>query len=296
MMYFRNSELARVYVPIPIKHINNCTSQHTNTVFLLKGSPSSLAVDYFSYGKTATYRENFQQISLKCIKQFKGCWNGSVGMLCWSLIISLLQLMACGILSVRVFHTASEKNVPIFLSNQAVSVLKQHQKTTYRALLSLANSSWATGVWPGFDWFLSQCLDQPIHEKNAWIDCHLHFSACWSESSQRCCWDANTAPLCPQAGQPFTQEWGTAKTQQPRVTSVPLCGPWARERVPCATLLLFFSIKWREKEPRYSTCSSPLPLQVWWRGEKPETTHLALNCVSCACALNQVFLQEMLPS
>lgn len=117
-------------------NINDCASQHTNTVFLLEGSPSSLALEYFSYGKSARSRENFQQISLKCIKQFQGYWNGGVGMLCW--IISLLQLVAYGIVSVRVFN---EKNVPILLSSQAVSVLKQQQKTTYRALLSLANSS-----------------------------------------------------------------------------------------------------------------------------------------------------------
>lgn len=116
-------------------NINDCGWQHTNTMFLLEGSPRSLALDYFSYGRS---RENFQQISLKCIKHFQGYWNGGVGMLCWSLIISLLQVVAYGILSVRVFN---EKNVPIFLSRQAVSILKQQQETTYRALLSLANSS-----------------------------------------------------------------------------------------------------------------------------------------------------------
>lgn len=81
MMYFRNSELARVCVPIPIECINDCTSQHTNNVVLLERSPSSLAVDYFSCGKTARSTENFQQISLKCIKQFQGYWNSGVGML-----------------------------------------------------------------------------------------------------------------------------------------------------------------------------------------------------------------------
>lgn len=50
--------------------------------------------------------------------------------------------MARGIFSLRVFQAAQEKKkVPIFLSSQAVSVLKQQQETTYIALPSLANSS-----------------------------------------------------------------------------------------------------------------------------------------------------------
>lgn len=123
-------------------------------------------------------------------------------------------------------------------------------------------------------WLISVSVPRPA--------CHLHCSPCWGASSQGCCWERNTALLYTQLGQPFTQEWGTAKTQRPRVTSAPLCGPWARERVPCATLFLLLSIKWREKEPGLSTCSSSS--ETGGGGEKPGTTHWALKlCELCTC-------------
>lgn len=68
----------------------------------------------------------------------------------------------------------------MFLSSQAVSVLKQQQETTYIALPTLANSSRVTGFWPGLGAFPSQYLEQASisMKKNAWMDILLHCSHC----------------------------------------------------------------------------------------------------------------------
>lgn len=164
--------------------------------------------------------------SLKRIKQFQGYWSGGVWMLCWSLIISLLQLMARGILSLRVFQTAYEKNVPMFLSSQAVSVLKQQQETTYIALPTLANSSWMTGFWPGLDWFPSQCLDQASLSMKKMLGWTVFFIALTAEvkAASDAAEEENTAPFHPSGRPTLHSEVGRQEgPSSPKWLHSPFC-------------------------------------------------------------------------
>ena len=152
----------------------------------------------------------------------------------------------------------------MFLSSQAVSVLKQQQETTYIALPTLANFSLVTGFWPGLDWFPSQCLEQASVSMTKTLRWTSLLSLLTSKQPVMLLRRQTQLLFTPQADQHFTQKWGARRTQQPKVASLPFLLHEQRKEFLCVTPLLFSSIKWRERKgegallqrPAAPACSS----------------------------------------
>lgn len=171
----------------------------------------------------------------------------------------------------------------MFLSSQAVSVLKQQQETTYIALPTLANSSRVRGFWPGLDWFLSQCLDQASLSMRKTLGWTVFFIALTAEVkvASNAVEEENTAPLHPPGRPTLHSEVGHKKDLAAQSGFTFLSVIWARERVPLCNPSSLLEHQVEGEEGRGSTvmetCSSCLLLQVWSRGGAPGRTHLALK-------------------